>query len=196
MKRFLMASLLCACTAAANASVLTFDNIPDAAQDGYGAVGTYTGYTFGSTGELDRLDWIDTVTTNAFYNRGAVSGDFSMVNNYGGAAVIKKADGGAFTFGGVWAENWLAWDTSGGSLQGYRNGSLLWSSDVTLGGEFTYFGGIAGRIDELRLDFGGLFLVDNLELDEASTAVPAPATNALMAIGLAGLTLLRRSKVR
>jgi hypothetical protein len=194
MKKILLASLLCACTAAANASVLTFDDIPGAAQNRYGAIGTYAGYVFGSTGDVSQMDWIDTVTTNEFYNRGAVSGDFTMLNNNGGAAVIRKAGGGAFTFGGLWAENWLDWDTAAGSLQGYRNGQLVWTSDVTLGGEsFSYFAGTAGNIDELRIDFGdGLFLVDNLELNDAATAVPLPATHALMGIGLAGLMVLRR----
>lgn len=197
MKRFLTAALLCACACAgtANASVLTFDDIPGAAQNRNGAIGTYAGYVFGSTGDLNQMDWIDTVTTNEFYNRGAVSGDFTMLNNYGGAAVIRKAGGGAFTFGGLWAENWLDWDSSTGSLQGYLDGQLVWSSDVTLGGEaFTYFAGTAANIDELRLDFGGLFLVDNLELNDAAAAVPLPATPALMGIGLAGLSLLRRRR--
>jgi hypothetical protein len=196
MKRFLIASLLSACAFAAanaNASVLTFDDIPGAAQNRYGAIGTYAGYVFGSTGDVNQMDWIDTVTSNEFYNRGAVSGDFTMLNNNGGAAVIRKANGGAFTFGGLWAENWLDWDTAAGSLQGYLGGQLVWTSDVTLGGEsFTWFAGTAGNIDELRIDFGeAQFLVDNLELNDAA-AVPLPPTPALMGIGLAGLMLLRR----
>jgi len=192
MKRLLIAALLSACAGigAANASVLTFDDIKGEAKDSYGAIGTYAGYTFGSTGDLDQMDWID--TTSALYDRGAVSGGFTMVNNYGGAAVIRKADGSAFTFGGMWAENWLDFETSSGSLQGYLTGNLVWTSDVTLDVDFTHFGGTAGNIDELRLDFGGNFLVDNLELNEASTNVPTPASNVLMAIGLAGMTLLRR----
>lgn len=194
MKKLLIAALLCAGAGAANATVLNFDDIKGVKQDSYGPlVGSYAGYTFGTTGEEGAMYWIDTVTKNDLYNRGAVSGDFTLLNNDGGAAVIKKADGSQFTFGGVWAENWLSFDTSSGSLAGYKNGNLVWTTDVTLAGEaFSYFVGAAGNIDELRLDFGGNFLVDNLALNERSADVPLPATPALMGIGLTGLGLLRR----
>ena len=194
MKKTLIAALLCACACAANATVLTFDDVPAATQDGYGALGSYAGYTFGATGEADRMDWIDTVTANEFFNRGAVSGDFTMLNNYGGAAVIRKDGGGEFAFGGLWAANGLAWDSSRGSIQGYRNGSLVWETGVSFAGDFVHVAGVAGTIDTLRIDSGGFFLVDDLELNAPSSSVPVPPTAALMGIGMAGLVLLRRKK--
>lgn len=48
MQRFLIASLLTTCTSAAHATMLTFDNIPGATQNGYGAIGGYGGFTFGT----------------------------------------------------------------------------------------------------------------------------------------------------
>jgi len=194
IKQLLSAVLLCACaaTGTANAAVLTFDDIPGVAPASYGAIGSYAGYTFGSTGDTSRLDWVD--TAGELYGRGAVSGSFTMVNNFGGAAVIRRDGGADFSFGGLWAENWLDWDTAQGSLQGYRDGSLVWTSDMTLGASFAYHAGVAGNIDELRIDFNGNFIVDNLELNDAAAEVPVPGTEALMALGLAGLFLRRKKR--
>ena len=190
-KKNLIAALLCASAVHAHAAVLTFDDIAGATQNNYGAIGTYAGYLFGANGDANRMDWIDTVTSNEFFNRGAVSGDFTMLNNFGGAAIIKRIDGSQFSFGGLWAETWLDWDTTEGSVQGYRAGQLVWSQDTALDGIFRHVSGVAGNIDELRLDLGSLYLVDNLELNDPAQ-VPTPAAPALLAIGLAGLALVRR----
>lgn len=171
-----------------SATVITFDDHPNVAQNSWGAIGTYDGFTF--KGGNDRLDWIDTV--GSYWNYGAVSGDFTMLNNYGGTGVITAANGSDFTFDGLWAETWGRASARNAYIEGYNNGALVWVSTIVLNPTFSYFDGMSGGIDELRLNFGNFFLVDNLALNESQ--VPEPASLSLFGLALAGLVVARRCK--
>jgi hypothetical protein len=181
---------------AARSAVLTFDDVAGSVGDSYGAMPTYQGFTFGALDAgLNRLDWIDTVGSG--WNYGAVSGEFTLLNNHGGIGVIRAANGSDFSFDGLWAETWAFAPARTGYIRGFNNGTQIWTSAITLNSQFQYFGGIAGSIDELRLDFGNFFLVDNLALNEPRVpTVPEPATLGLLGLGLVGLGFARRRRAR
>lgn len=187
MKRALLAALFSCAALNANAGVLTFDDVPGAVANGVGHVGSYAGFNFSST-----FDWIDTVGSS--WNYGAVSGEFTLLNDYGGVGVITAVGGVDFTFDGMWAETWANQGPRTGTVRGYNNGALVWSSNVALTSQFQHFGGIAGAIDELHLDLGNYFLVDNLALNDDAAPIPEPASIALLGLGLAGLALSKRRK--
>jgi len=178
---------------AAQSATLTFDDIPGGSvQNAFGDMPTYKGFNFSFT-----LDWIDLEASS--WNYGAHSGDFGILNNNHGTGIVTEASGADFTFDGLWAKNWATSpdsggaDTSFGNLQGYNNGSLVWSVATSLNGSYENYGAQAGAIDELRLGFGGVFLVDDLSLNGVSvSAVPIPAAAFLFAPALLGFMGLRR----
>ncbi len=193
MKFNLPAVLLILFSTCSQAAVLTFDDIAGQNQNSYGAIGTYQGFNFGATNTLNRLDWIDTVNSN--WNYGAVSGDFTLLNNYGGSGIITAQDSSDFTFDGLWARVWGNYNSSRtGYIRGLNNGSEVWSSQVSLTSQFSFISGLNGMIDELRLDFGNHFLVDNLALNENTQSVSEPASIALFGLGILGLAGIRRFK--
>lgn len=169
----------------ANAATLTFDDVPGGSvQNSVGNMPTYQGYNFSST-----LDWLD--LSGSSWNYGAHSGEFGILNNNGGVGTITKADGSDFLFGGLWAKRWANNNANRtGTLQGYINGSLVWSVATTINATFQLFGAQASVIDELRLGFGGNYLVDDIELNN----VPVPAAAWLFGSAMIGLVGLGKRK--
>ena len=178
MKTFInlfVAPLLIFASQTLSAALMTFDDVPGGSISGsYGDMPTYQGFNFSST-----LDWIDVVNSSSNY--GAHSGDFALINNETGAGIIIEAGTMDFTFDGLWAKSSRTAPESGGedilfgTLSGYNDGNLVWEVATGLNGSYEYYAAQAGMIDELRLDFGNFFLVDDLELTTAITAVPVPA---------------------
>ncbi len=188
-----------------NAVVLTFEDVPlGSLQNRYGDMPTYEGFNFSSN-----LNWMD--VRGSRWNYGAHSGEFALLNGYGGIGIITDAGGADFTFDGLWAKKWGTPMQSGGvdslfgSLSGYNDGSEVWNVATGLNGSYEFYGAQLGLIDELRLDFGDFYLVDDISLNYSSIttlnassipAVPIPAATWLFGTALIGLVgISRRRKV-
>ncbi len=179
---------------ASSAVVLTFDDVPGGSiQNQYGDMPTYKSFDFSST-----LDWIDVSGPNK-WNYGARSGDFAILNNNSGTGTITATNNTDFTFNGLWAKKWSTPPDSGGAdslfgtLSGYNNNKPVWSVDTSLNGSYKFFGPQAGLIDELKLDFGNNFLVDDITV---LNAVPVPAAIWLFGSGLIVLIGATRRKAQ
>ena len=190
MKNFLclfVAPLLIFANQTLSAAILTFDDVPGGSiKDSFGDMPTYRGFDFSDT-----LDWIDVEDSY-----GANSGSFALINNAGGVGTIIESSTTDFTFGGLWAKSSRTKPYSGGAdtlfgtLSGYNDGNLVWELATGLNGSYEYYAAQSGLIDELRLDFGNYFLVDDLELN----AVPVPAAAWLFGSGLIALFGLARRR--
>jgi len=193
MKKLIYILMLSILGMQANATILTFDDIPGGSnQNSFGNMPIYNGFNFSST-----LDWIDLESSR--WNYGANSGDFALLNNNYGVGVITEENNLDFTFDGLWAKKWrTSIDSNGndslfGFIQGYNDGALVWSVDTSLNGSYEYYTGQLGQIDELRLGFGNNFLVDDITLN-AQVSVPEPRLFILLGFALLALFFSRTKK--
>ena len=166
--------------------ILTFDDISYSSPNGHGDfTGPYNSFNFSTN-----MDWIDTVGSS--WNYGSVSGQFTLLNNHGGAAVITAADSSDFTLTNLWARIWGA-GTRTGNIRGYNNGSLIWTQSMTISTSWSYFeSAYSNSIDELQIDLGSHFLIDDLALNE--TTIPEPSTLFLFACICLGIIFFKKNK--
>ena len=164
--------------------LLTFEDIPNSTANTYGEFPTsYNGFSFTSN-----LDWIDTVGSS--WNYGSVSGQFTVLNNNSGVGIITAADGSDFSFTSIWARIWGT-GTRTGDIQGYKDGSLVWTQSMSISTTWAYLESEHFEsIDELRINLGNHFLIDDLTLNE--TTIPEPSTLLLFLCICSGLFLSKK----
>ncbi|QDV23345.1 PEP-CTERM sorting domain-containing protein [Aureliella helgolandensis] len=183
------AAILVATAGQVRAEFMTFEDVPGGSlQNKSGEVGRYRGYNFSRN-----LDWIDLDGNTWPY--GAHGGEFAILNSDTGVGLISKVDGTDFVFEGLWAKKWLTSPESGGLdslsgvLQGYNNGTQVWSVPTSLNGSYRFYEAQGGAIDELRLGLGNFFLVDDITLNPATVAIPEPSSLTLLGTGLVALCI-------
>ncbi len=164
------------------AETLDFEAI--GVNNSYKDVGTYLGFVF-----TTNLDVIDTVDSN--WNYGAVSGQFSVLNNNGGTGIITKQNGGTFSFQSLWTRSWGTSNQGTGKLiVGKLNGVTVGTISFSLTATWTMITANFENIDTLELQFGNHFLVDDIIVD----AINIPEPSSLFFLAFSGLIIFLQKK--
>lgn len=180
---------------AANASVLTFDDLP-----GPGLVPIPNGYGGLSWNNMYYLDGINYSANPSGYQNGVVSPNNVAYNAYGNPADISVSSSTSFDFIGAFLTG--AWnDGLNIEVKGYNGATLLYDTTVVVNStlptweQFNYMGvtdvnfsSSGGTPHGYPLGYGEHFAMDNFTYNQ----VPEPATILLVGAGLAGVGILRR----
>lgn len=179
--------------ASANATVITFDDLPetDAAPIDNG----YAGFDWSWFGYANK-----SVLPGSGYDTGVVSGDYAAYNDF---AATSSLSGDLFNFNGAFLTG--AWnDGLNIEVKGFSAGIELYASTVIVNTssaqwfDFNFFGidslsfrSFGGEKNALLDGEGEHFVMDNFTFNE-SAAVPEPSAVILMLLAMAGLFSGRR----
>jgi hypothetical protein len=193
-----MKKLLCALAlmiaGAANATVLTFENI-HLAKDVHADAMTanYNGLTFDS-------DWIIADRDNATYENASHSGRQFLVNGFN-TTNLTIGSANAFTFNGAWfttpsaghgnPAEWI-------NITAYGAGSTLIGStgNIAINSADKWVAANFANVRSLNITRGdGWFAMDDFTFNEPlAAAVPEPSSVALFGLAFLGLAAARRRK--
>lgn len=191
----LLASVLLCSAACANASVLTFDNVP--VTDGVSQPGFSTaGFQFS-----DNSSVIDVSPGSPFGDgtNGGHSGTYATLNDFvpGGSLLMKRADGGLMNVASLWMHGWMG-SADDVLIEGFRDDVLVQTANYSFGDIWDLVQLNFDGIDTLSLTSFSLFLVDDLNVSPKDVTppgtVPEPTTPLLFATALAGLAFARKRR--
>jgi hypothetical protein len=158
------------------------------------------GFKFGAVGGA--ANRVDVVDTNYFLWGSSHSGEYSLLNNVLGNAVVTEKDGNTFSFQSVWARTLApAYGNTGERhIVGYLSGVVVGSITFDLSTNWQQVTGNLSNIDTLVFELtsdgrNGLYFLDDLVLNE-STPVPEPSTLLLLGSGLVGLVGYGRRRMK
>lgn len=180
--------------AAANATVITYDDI--------GMPGQYTGQ-FADQGYQfnDTMNVIDISAGSLWAANGpAVSGNYAALNNYYGEGSFSKVGGGTFSFSGTYIKDWANLGL-GGSINGFLNGALVDTVQFnTVGANWDLVAADFAKVDTVSIDPDGgqPFLIDNTYVNQSISPVPLPGSLPMFGaalLGLAGIGMKSRRRV-